>query len=51
MTVVDNTARSQTESISFEFDPLRPLALLLFTGRYMFALPYAAEWRNSGRPD
>ena len=25
-----------------------PLALLLFTGLYLFALPYAARWR-SGR--
>ena len=28
--------------------PLLPLALLLFTGLYMFVLPYAAKWR-SGR--
>jgi cellulose synthase/poly-beta-1,6-N-acetylglucosamine synthase-like glycosyltransferase len=30
------------------YAPLPPLALLLFTGLYMFALPYAANWR-SGR--
>lgn len=30
------------------YAPLLPLALLLFTGLYMFALPYAANWR-SGR--
>jgi len=28
--------------------PLLPLFLLLFTGLYLFALPYAARWR-SGR--
>ena len=28
---------------------LLPLALLLFTGLYLFVLPYAAKWR-SGRP-
>ena len=28
--------------------PLLPLALLLFTGLYLFVLPYAAKWR-SGR--
>jgi hypothetical protein len=28
--------------------PLLPLALLLLTGLYLFALPYAAKWR-SGR--
>lgn len=31
------------------YSPLPPLFLLLFTGLYMFALPYAAKWR-SGRP-
>jgi len=29
--------------------PLLPLALLLFTGLYLFALPYAAKWRNGRR--
>ena len=28
--------------------PLFPLALLVFTGLYLFVLPYAARWR-SGR--
>ena len=28
---------------------LLPLALLLFTGLYLFVLPYATKWR-SGRP-
>ena len=26
--------------------PLAPLALLLFTGLYLFVLPYAAKWRR-----
>ena len=30
------------------YSPLLPLALLLFTGLYMFFQPYAARWR-SGR--
>ncbi|PTE11044.1 hypothetical protein C9427_08460 [Mesorhizobium helmanticense] len=30
------------------YSPLLPLALLLFTGLYMFVLPYASKWR-SGR--
>jgi heme A synthase len=30
--------------------PLLPLALLLFTGLYLFALPYAAKWRGGRRP-
>jgi hypothetical protein len=29
------------------YSPLLPLALLLFTGLYMFALPYAAKWRSA----
>jgi hypothetical protein len=29
--------------------PLLPLFLLLFTGLYMFALPYAANWRSERR--
>lgn len=29
------------------YSPLLPLFLLLFTGLYMFALPYAAKWRGT----
>lgn len=28
------------------YSPLGPLFLLLFTGLYMFVLPYAARWRK-----
>jgi hypothetical protein len=28
------------------YSPLLPLALLLFTGLYLFMLPYAAKWRS-----
>ena len=28
------------------YSPLPPLAFLLFTGLYLFALPYAARWRR-----
>jgi len=27
------------------YSPLLPLALLLFTGLYLFVLPYTAKWR------
>jgi hypothetical protein len=27
------------------YSPLPPLAFLLFTGLYMFALPYTVQWR------
>jgi hypothetical protein len=30
---------------------LLPLALLLFTGLYLFALPYATGWRSRRRTD
>ena len=29
------------------YSPLLPLFLLLFSGLYMFVLPYAAKWRSS----
>ena len=33
------------------YSPLLPLALLLFTGLYMFVLPYATKWRGARRTD
>jgi hypothetical protein len=29
------------------YSPLFPLALLLFSGLYMFVLPYATRWRTT----
>ena len=29
------------------YSPLLPLALLLFTGLYLFVLPHAVKWRSS----
>jgi hypothetical protein len=29
------------------FSPLPPLFLLMFSGLYMFVLPYAAKWRRA----
>ena len=31
------------------YSPLPPLALLLFSGLYLFVLPYAAKWRSGRR--
>jgi hypothetical protein len=31
------------------YSPLLPLFLLLFTGLYMFVLPYATRWRSERR--
>jgi hypothetical protein len=33
------------------YSPLFPLALLLFTGLYLFVLPYATTWRSGRRTD
>lgn len=32
------------------YSPLLPLALLLFSGLYLFALPYSTRWRRSTEP-
>lgn len=31
------------------YSPLLPLALLLLSGLYLFALPYAVKWRGARR--
>jgi hypothetical protein len=31
------------------YSPLLPLALLLFSGLYLFMLPYAIRWRGAQR--
>ena len=33
------------------YSPLPPLALLLFSGLYLFVLPYTARWRSARRTD
>ena len=33
------------------YSPLFPLAFLLFTGLYMFVLPYATKWRSARRTE
>ena len=33
------------------YSPLLPLALLLFTGLYLFVLPYTTKWRREKRPE
>jgi hypothetical protein len=49
LTVIANfVALSQgTPPARVTYSPLLPLALLLITGLYMFALPYATRWRNA----
>lgn len=31
------------------YSPLLPLFILLFTGLYLFVLPYTSKWRNARR--
>jgi membrane protein YdbS with pleckstrin-like domain len=48
VTVIANfVAMSQgTPPVWITYSPLFPLALLLFTGLYLFALPYLTRWRS-----
>lgn len=44
-------ALAQQEPIVWvSYVPLLPLALLMFSGLYLFALPYLAKWRGGRRP-
>jgi heme A synthase len=48
--IVTFVALAQEEPVVWvSYTPLLPLALLLFTGLYLFVLPHAAKWRG-GRP-
>jgi hypothetical protein len=51
LTVVANfVALSQGQPPDWiTYSPLLPLALLLFSGLYLFALPYTTKWRNARR--
>lgn len=51
LTVVANfAAMSQgTPPDWITYSPLLPLALLMFTGLYLFALPYVAKWRGGAK--
>ena len=45
--IVTFVALAQEEPIVWvSYVPLFPLALLLFSGLYLFALPYAVKWRR-----
>jgi hypothetical protein len=41
----------ETPVVWVSYVPLLPLALLLLTGLYLFALPYATKWRSGRRAD
>lgn len=43
-------ALAQEEPVVWvSYVPLLPLALLLFSGLYLFALPYTIKWRSARR--
>ncbi|WP_430500739.1 hypothetical protein ACQRWP_03360 [Micromonospora trifolii] len=49
--IVTFVALAQEDPVVWvSYVPLLPLALLLFTGLYLFALPYVAKRRRAGRP-
>ena len=37
--------------VCVSYVPLLPLALLLFSGLYLFVLPYATKWHSGRRTD
>jgi hypothetical protein len=48
--LVNGVAVAQNKyTASFGLLALLPLALLLFTGLYLFVLPYAIKWRSGRR--
>lgn len=48
--IVTFVALAQEEPVVWvSYVPLLPLALLLFTGLYLFVLPYATKWRRGRR--
>ena len=50
--IANFVALSQGEPPSWvTYSPLFPLALMFFTGAYLFALPYAGRWRSARRAE
>jgi hypothetical protein len=50
--IVTFAALAQKEPVVWvSYLPLIPLALLQFTGMYLFVLPYTTKWRSGRRAD
>ena len=50
--IVTFIALAQEEPVVWvSYVPLLPLALLLLTGLYLFALPYVTKWRSARGAD
>ena len=45
------TGQGQQPPAWITYSPLPPLFLLLFSGLYLFALPYAVKWRSARAAD
>lgn len=43
--------RQEDPAIWVSYIPLLPLALLFFSGLYLFVLPHATRWRSARRAD
>ena len=53
-TVLVNLAvlgQEESTRLKVAYLPLVPLGFLLFTGLYLFLLPYATKWRSGQRTD
>ncbi len=46
--VVMSAGQGQMPPPWVTYSPLPPLALLWFSGMYLFVLPYVAKWRSGG---
>lgn len=44
--IVTSVALAQKAPVWVSYLPLPPLFLLMFSGLYLFVLPYAAKWRR-----
>ncbi len=50
--IITTIALAQEQPIVWvSYVPLLPLALLLITGLYLFAVPYVAKWRSGRSAD
>ena len=47
--VVMSASQGQQPPMWVVYSPLPPLFLLMFTGLYMFVLPYVIRWRHGRR--
>lgn len=49
--IVMSTGKGEMPPPWVTYSPLPPLAVMWFSGLYLFALPYVARWRSARRTD